>query len=322
MCRFNQHRLLDLQFRRETLPPLFASCLELSPWPCHAPPPVSGIHPSGGPISPPTCVISFRDCVWILMSDLPVTPTRTAPTPVNGRAEKAKKKSVFSAPILGETWGEGAGWWLSNGLNICTCDAKCVAERDGICRTSALSCADEDPPPAAPKHPASLTPFTASHPLPPVFIKHFCVINVPFFFSFYKSPFFLSRALCADIPRKSSSLRWLHPLLSGWRDYVPPSVFLVGFLMLSVCSTPPPPQLSLSLRWGTRDEDAHFSLPWRARLQCCAINQKLSSCLGSLLTYFICVRGSLSPHTAHNSIAFRIFPRRGVHATSYDNLFG
>lgn len=43
------------------------------------------------------------------MSDLPVTPTHTAPTPVNGRAEKAKKKSVFSAPILGETWGEGAG---------------------------------------------------------------------------------------------------------------------------------------------------------------------------------------------------------------------
>lgn len=86
-------------------------------WSCHRdlavpPPPVSGIHPSGGPISPPTCVISFRDCVWILMSDLPVTPTRTAPTPVNGRAEKAKKKSVFSAPILGETWG-GRCWLMA-----------------------------------------------------------------------------------------------------------------------------------------------------------------------------------------------------------------
>lgn len=250
MCRFNQHRLLDLQFRRETLPPLFASCLELSPWPCRAPPPPSpGFTLQAAQSAHPLAWYHSGTVFGYWCRTCPSRPLAQLQRLWTEEQKKRKKKVYSRLRFLERHGGEGAGWWLSNGLNICTCDAKCVAERDGICRTSALSCADEDPPPAAPKHPASLTPFTASHPLPPVFIKHFCVINVPFFFSFYKSPFFLSRALCADIPRKSSSLRWLHPLLSGRRDYVPPSVFLVGFLMLSVCSTPPPPN-SLSLSDG------------------------------------------------------------------------
>lgn len=189
MCRFNQHRLLDLQFRRETLPPLFASCLELSPWPCRAPPPRLRDSPFRRPNQP----THLRDIIPGLCLDTDVGPARHAHSHSSNACErksrKSEKKKVYSRlRFLERHGGEGAGWWLSNGLNICTCDAKCVAERDGICRTSALSCADEDPPPAAPKHPASLTPFTASHPLPPVFIKHFCVINVPFFFLFTNPP--------------------------------------------------------------------------------------------------------------------------------------
>lgn len=159
MCRFNQHRLLDLQFRRETLPPLFASCLELSPWPCRAPPPPSpGFTLQAAQSAHPLAWYHSGTVFGYWCRTCPSRPLAQLQRLWTEEQKKRKKKSVFSAPILGETWGEGAGWWLSNGLNICTCDAKCVAERDGICRTSALSCADEDPP---------LLPPNIQHPSPP-----------------------------------------------------------------------------------------------------------------------------------------------------------
>lgn len=73
---------------------------------------------------------------------------------------------------------------------------------------------------------------------------------------------------------------------------------------------------------GRGDKDAHFSLPWRARLSCCAIKLKLCSRSASLLTYFIRMRSS----RFRNSIAaadsfFRFvlfFPAR---ALSYNNFF-
>lgn len=102
----------------------------------------------------------------------------------------------------------------------------------------------------------------------------------------------------------------------GGRDTQPPSVFLSRWLFNAACLLDS--FLPLSLRRGTcGDEDAHFSLPWRARLQCCAINQKLRSCLGRLLTYFVNMHATLS--SQFNCMSY--FSRGNVRAISYDNLF-
>jgi len=96
------------------------------------------------------------------------------------------------------------------------------------------------------------------------------------------------------------------PHSSGWRDNehggggehaVVLSFSLFFSCPLSASVVPPSPlslslSLSLSLMESCRHGETHSSLPWRARLQRCAVSQKLGSCLGSSLTYFICTHRS------------------------------
>lgn len=120
------------------------------------------------------------------------------------------------------------------------------------------------------------------------FLSSFVTISLFFFFFESPSSFHVLFILIfqGNYPLFTDSLS------SGWRDNVDgrqghaASLCLFHWVFNAACLL----DSFLSLRRGTCvDEDAHFFLPWRARLQCCAINQQLRSCLGSLLTYFICM---------------------------------
>lgn len=82
-------------------------------WSCHrdlaVPPPRLRDSPFRRPNQP----THLRDIIPGLCLDTDVGPARHAHSHSSNacdrKSRKSKKKSVFSAPILGETWGEGAG---------------------------------------------------------------------------------------------------------------------------------------------------------------------------------------------------------------------
>lgn len=261
--------------------------------------PVSGIHPSAAQSAHPLVWYHSRTAFgyWC---QTPVTPTHIAPVsvmPLMGRGEKGKMSSGFG-PLQRREGKRGdhesLRCWLMGFKqhNICVCNAM----RRGMRSVGRVSprCVDAPllrRPPAAlhnNQHPSFPSLLHASHSLSPVFLILFCY-NFPFFF-FFESP--SSFHVLFILIFQGNYPLFTDSLSSGWRDNVygrqghAASLCLFHWVFNAACLL----DSFLSLRRGTCvDEDAHFFLPWRARLQCCAINQQLRSCLGSLLTYFICM---------------------------------